>query len=129
MTTEEACLLAATYREAGNQSYVGQMSVIAVVFTRMKKQRMSACQVVMQKGQFSWYRGKHSLTPTERSVKLLPLVRMAIKDRREGKFVDYTNGATHFHTISSRPYWSHPKHTVKLATIGDHHFYKVRENT
>ena len=125
MTTEEACLTKTVWMESGNQSIKGQLSVVAVVFNRMKKQRMSACQVVMQKGAFSWYRGKHSLTPTERSVKLLPLVRMALKDKREGKFVDYTNGATHFHTRNSKPYWSHPKHTIKLVTIQDHSFYRV----
>lgn len=128
MTTEEVCLSIAVYKEAGNQPYVGQMSVIAVIFNRVKKQHMSICQVVMQKGAFSWYYGRYSLTPTEQSVTFIPIARRAIEDRKNGKFVDYTHGATHFHSRSVKPWWATPKHTIKLVTIGGHTFYKQKED-
>jgi len=45
----------AVYHESRNQPKHCQMLVASVVINRMKSRKMSALQVVSQKGQFTWY--------------------------------------------------------------------------
>lgn len=41
----------------------------------------------------------------------------------DGRLVDITNGANHYHTTGIKPYWADTR--KKTATIGNHVFYKL----
>jgi spore germination cell wall hydrolase CwlJ-like protein len=120
--TEEQCLARAISAEAGNQSIKGQLLVANVVINRTKHYKQTVCQVVSAKGQFSWYKGKHSLELDERSKSFLPMSRQILLDIKHGKFVNYAGkNIMWFHNHSVKPKW---RHSVKVAVVeGSHTFY------
>lgn len=124
--SEEQCLATTIYRESGNQSFRGQMLVAAVVVNRMKHHKMTACQVVMQKNQFSWYKGKQSLELNDQSKMYLGMSRQILLDVKHGKFVNYAgkHNIMWFHNHSVKPKW---RHSVKVAVVEQDHVFYYKE--
>jgi N-acetylmuramoyl-L-alanine amidase len=115
------CLMVNIYHEARGEPIKGQMAVASVVMNRVAHSRFpnSVCDVVYQRKQFSWTLDTHKLRMTPKfDYQIYRVALMALK----GHLIDYTGGATHFHTTAINPYWTSNK--VYLTTIGNHVFYK-----
>jgi len=124
--SDEQCLATTIWRESGNQSFRGQMLVAAVVVNRMKHHKMTACQVVRQRGQWSWFKGEHSLALTQQSKMYLGMARQILLDVKHGKFVNYAgkHNIMWFHSKQVSPRW---KKSVKMVVAeGNHYFYAKR---
>ena len=132
------CLALNVYHEAKNQSFIGQVAVAQVVMNRVKDKRYpnNVCDVVKQgltykwntsipiknKCQFSWYcDGKSDEVKDEKSYqKILDFARLIMHNGI--KFVDITDGATHYHADYVKPDWAKTK--TRTTEIGDHIFYR-----
>lgn len=116
------CLALNNYHEARGEPLLGQIAVSHVVLNRVRSKRYpkKVCEVIKQPHQFSWYWDKLSDTPQDSRAWRKSLLVSALV--YSGMVPDPTRGATHYHTINIKPYWSK---TLRLTTtIGYHHFYK-----
>lgn len=121
-----ACLSLNVYHEARGEPEVGQKAVALVTMNRFKQaEHKDMCKTVFEKDQFSWTqwgvrkgvltkRGKPSDKKAWEQAKKIAVWASVAKD--------FTRGATHFHELSVRPYWS--KKFILLAEYGRHKFYK-----
>ena len=123
------CLAEAIYFEARGEPIDGQIAVAEVVLNRTGDRNFpnSICGVTKQGAgsgrgcQFSYACDGNSdvmksALPRTRAEKLATLV-------LSGRTPEVTEGATHFHTRSIRPSWSH--RMTRTASIGHHHFYRA----
>jgi spore germination cell wall hydrolase CwlJ-like protein len=107
------CLSWVMHSEAGGQGLIAMRAVADVIQTRMWEYKLTTCQVVAQKNQFSAYKSnmllrvsKKDLQQAQKALTLKPVVK----------------GATHFHNESVHPIWANKMKIVKK--IGKHTFYK-----
>jgi len=128
------CLAQNIYFEARGESLAGQMAVGLVTMNRVRSEGMwpnTVCGVVRQGNlngahpslyncQFAWYCDGISEQITdedawERSVVVATRV-------MENRVRDFTDGATNFHTVSTRPDWS--RRMTETIRIDNHVFLK-----
>jgi spore germination cell wall hydrolase CwlJ-like protein len=115
VASERLCKAVALYEEARGESLHGQRAVLDVVHARMWKSGRSACEIIKQHKQFSFYTGQrlkyvgNSLTTYQLVATMPPVL---------------TN-ATHYHATRVRPAWA--KRMKRLAVIGKHVFYQQGE--
>lgn len=138
------CLQANIFFEARNQTNIGKIAVAQVTLNRVKSINYpnTVCEVVtagkrhngkMVKHMcaFSWYCDGLSDRPNLKNKieheKWSVAYNIAIS-MLSGE-ITLDNEATHYHTVSSNPYWSNHPSMRKLITIGDHIFYKENLNT
>ena len=125
------CLALNIYFETSARSLADSMAVTDVVLNRVESTRYpdNACDVVHQgykKGsrycQFSWYcDGKSDEVKDKESYKkILDFARLMMHN--DIKFVDITDGATHYHADYVSPSWAKTK--TRTTEIGDHIFYR-----
>lgn len=141
-TDQAYCLAENVYHEARNQPAAGQMAVMSVTMNRVKDPRFpnTICEVVREgphrpswKGtgemipvrhrcQFSWYcDGKSDEVKDKKSYKkILDFARLMMHN--DIRFVDITDGATHYHADYVSPSWAKTK--TRTTEIGDHIFYR-----
>lgn len=96
LTPEEKAVLAQiVYKEAGNQSDVGEQAVVEVVLNRMYSPNWpSSCiGVLSQKGQFSTWRGRNSARVTEREYRNIEAVLNGQTNILPYKTVYFSRGA------------------------------------
>lgn len=117
---EHKCLTEAVYYEARNDTEKGQEAVADVVLNRVehKAHPNSVCEVVYQKGQFSWSKNKPAVKEKEAWVKAEKLAERKLKRQYALVREDVTSGATHFQ--KSEKGW---KGTIKIGKIGKHHIF------
>jgi spore germination cell wall hydrolase CwlJ-like protein len=130
------------YHEARNQGTAGQIAVAQVTVNRMIDSRFpnTICGVVYQgphkpswkgtgemipvrhKCQFSWYcDGKSDdIYDNETFSRIYDLTSLMVDDTI--RFVDITDGATHYHADYVMPSWASTK--TKTVEIEDHIFYR-----
>lgn len=122
LEAEKTCIATAIYHEARGESLLGQIAVANVIVNRMKSQWFpsTACGVVYQRKQFSWTLFPSKLVPVAdfRNAHIMKIAELAML----GRLIDYTSGATHYHTTAVKPYWKHTK--TYTVTIGNHIFYR-----
>lgn len=132
MTTALLCLALTIYHEARGEPLSGQIAVAQVVMNRVHDPRYpdDVCSVVHQgpvnwKGnpvigecQFDWYCDGKSDTPRDRRA--LRRARVIATLVMNGTLDDRAKGATHFHSIKTRPDWD----MQRVARIGDHVLYR-----
>ncbi|MBK5414731.1 cell wall hydrolase [Pseudomonas sp. TH31] len=113
------CLALNIYHEARGEPKSGQIAVAMVTMNRAKWTQGDVCEVVYERGQFSWTHSKRAPTPQEpRAWKKAQAI---AKDVIDGDHHDITLGATHFHSHRVRPDWI--REFEKTVRIGDHIFY------
>ena len=136
------CLVMNMYHEARDQGTAGKLAVSAVVMNRVNDNRFpnSVCEVVLQgptrpswkdpsvsypiknRCQFSWYcDGKSDEIKDEKTYqKILDFAGLILHNNI--RFVDITDGATHYHADYVKPDWAKTK--TRTTEIGDHIFYR-----
>lgn len=106
------------YHEARSEPQIGQVAVALVTLNRASEKRKPIKEIVQEPYQFSWTFQKDSYLPDDPKAFLecLESVYIALKSE------DFTNGATHYHLDSIKPYWS--SKLIYLETYGSHKFYR-----
>lgn len=113
------CLALNIYHEARGEPHSGQLAVAMVTMNRAEWEPANVCAVVYQRGQFSWTHTKRDHAP--RNAQAWRKAQKTAKAVIEGKHVDRTRGATHFHARRVQPSWS--KSLERTVRIGNHIFY------
>lgn len=140
--TEQLCIADNVYWEARNQSVEGMIAVALVTRNRVEDDRYpnTYCEVIHQgptrrswlnadvlvpirdRCQFSWYcDGKSDIVPDYDGDVYDLALNIAFKIYWN-EFVDFTEGATHYHAWYVQPEWADTK-TITIG-IGDHIFYR-----
>jgi N-acetylmuramoyl-L-alanine amidase len=130
LTAAVLCLAQNIFFEARSESIQGQIMVAEVTLNRVSAENYpdTICEVVYQKKQFSWTHDgatdnpeKLSLTERRawRRVKHLAFALTLYPELLE------ETGATHFHSTSVRPRWSHRLRHIKQ--VGNHVFYAQKK--
>lgn len=124
---EVACLAQNMYYEARGEPQAGQVAVALVTINRVKDPEFpkSICDVVWERGQFSWTQGK-----TKGSVRVKNELYDDIHKLAEDilnrytldNFYDFTDGSIYFHSGKGNSF----KSKRWILTIGEHKFYKER---
>jgi spore germination cell wall hydrolase CwlJ-like protein len=119
------CLAQNAYYEARGESVKGMIAVTNVVMNRTEDDSFphTPCGVVHQKKhggcQFSWTCDHHVQIEDRNSYEISKIIAKMVY---LNKIEDLTNGATFYHAVYVKPYWSNI--FEKTAKIGDHIFYK-----
>ena len=130
------CLASNIYWESRNQSLGGKVAVGQVVINRVDNRRFpdTICSVVKQTKyypsggidlhdcQFSWYCDGKSDIPLEKEKSVYEQSFMLAVKLLENRPMDFTEGATHYHSDKVNPYWA--KSLEKVTRIDNHIFYK-----
>ena len=131
------CLAENIYFEARSQATAGWLGIAAVTINRVLLEKFpdSICGVVYQgptlegsnvplknKCQFSWY-----CNGVEEHIENLELFFQIIYFSKlmlgsQGAMFDVTDGATHYHNNSVRPYWA--RDMTRTVRINNHTFYR-----
>ena len=118
---DQECLAGAIYFESKSEPLAGQLAVGEVIANRAKSGRFAStyCGVVFQRGQFSFVRG-HAMPGIARSgnqwktaVAIAAIVDARLKNSAAPR-------ALFFHATRVSPAW----HATRVATIGNHIFYR-----
>ena len=119
MMTPLTCIAIAIYFEARGESIEGQQMVAATIINRMNHPQFpdTACGVVKQRKQFSFYSDGRSDKPTEPEA-YLTASRIASEALKEG-VVNETS--LYFHSTAVQPIWRHK--LKRIGKIGNHVFY------
>jgi N-acetylmuramoyl-L-alanine amidase len=117
--SEASCKYAAIYYEARGSSLKGQRAVLTILENRMRIRGMTACEVVEQKGQWSWYGKKPVKKMTGKMKEWLHRVESSRKVL--GNRVEY------FHNGSVKPKWARKMELVMI--VDGHRFYKLNKDS
>lgn len=106
------------YHEARSEPQIAQVAVALVTLNRASEKHLQVKEVIQQPHQFSWTNQKDSYLPDDPKAFLncLQSVYLALQTQ------DFTQGATHYHLDSIKPYWI-ADYTF-LDQYGSHKFYK-----
>lgn len=74
--SEEMCEVTTVFMEANTESLEGQRAVLSVLRNRMRIHHMTACKVIAQKGQWSWYRKGYNWSTNTNALQTYDLVRI-----------------------------------------------------
>jgi len=110
---DTVCMLKNIYHEARGEGVEGMQAVALVTLNRAKQQDKTVCEVVYQRKQFSWTnttKGRNK--PIKGNIDAAYNVASAAMS---DKLIDFTGGATHYHTKKVKPIWR--KSLDKIATI------------
>jgi spore germination cell wall hydrolase CwlJ-like protein len=115
------CLAHNVFFEARGETVLGQYAVAQVTLRRAGGDPRRVCREVYRSHQFSW-----TLEPRRNPRKVdqiayenaRRIARVVLTGRMP---MDFSRGATHYHAVTVRPYWS----TVMIRTtrVGRHLFY------
>lgn len=121
-TVELHCLALNIYHEARSEAIDGKFAVGQVTMNRVRSRRYpdSICEVVWQRGQFSWTHDGRSDRPynLEAWEEALWVARIIL----DFNPVDMVGRATHYHADYVHPSWATAHRQV--ARIGRHIFYE-----
>ena len=119
MLTTLTCIAIAIYFEARGESIEGQQMVAATIINRIQHPQFpdTACGVVKQRKQFSFYSDGKSDKPTEPEA-YLTAARIASEALKEGVV---SETSLYFHSIAVQPIWRHK--LKRIGKIGNHVFY------
>lgn len=115
------CLAMNIYFEARGEGIDAQRMVAEVVMERVSQEGYpkTICDVVWDKGQFSWTSDGLSDEPLDTRAWLQSQI-IANEVLLYGS--EFLTGATHYHSIDVQPYWA--KDMVVMGQYGKHIFYR-----
>lgn len=114
------------YHEARGEGAVGMQMVGEVTLNRVNRPEFpdTICDVIYQRSQFSWVRGKKNHHPDE--IESWELALEIAENLLQGEAHLYDNGATHFMAtklLKNPPRWA--RKFDRVATVGKHTFYEM----
>jgi spore germination cell wall hydrolase CwlJ-like protein len=121
------------YYEAGNQPTLGKIAVGVVTINRVRHQLFPGTieSVIKERKQFSWYNNKKKVVVPNQNDKAwkesIIIARYVLKLPKNHAIIDPLRNVTHYHATYVRPKWKNSM--IKVAQIGDHIFYRMREKT
>jgi len=120
-TRERDCLATAIYFESKSEPLAGQLAVGEVLDNRVKSGRFASsyCGVVLQRGQFSFVRGRTLPSVPRSSLQWKNAVAIATIVEG-GMMTSKAPRALFFHAKRVSPSWN----ATRVATIGNHVFYR-----
>lgn len=113
-----ACLALNIYHEARGETIDAQFAVAQVTLNRADRKQENVCGVVQAPKQFSWTIKPQPVTDLAAYRHSQAVARLSLA------LPDFTGGATHYHTITTTPYWT--PGMVVTGQWGNHIFYKVK---
>lgn len=120
ITTTLMCVAFTIYMESRGEPEAGRVGVGLVVLNRAEEKKKSACEIIAEPYQFSWYKGPFSLNSEITDLKgwelSLASARKAIAFHKHD-----TTKVKYFVENRIRPKWT--KNLIVVATIGGHTFY------
>lgn len=120
---EWCCMLKNIYHEARGEGVEGMKAVALVTLNRAKQQDKTVCEVVYQRKQFSWTNtAKGRNKPITGDINVAYNVASAAMN---DNLIDFTAGATHYHTKKVKPVWR--KALDKVVVINNHIFYRKNQ--
>jgi len=120
------CLATNMFYEARGEPDRGKLAVGLVTLNRVKKgYANTVCDVVRQPRQFSWYKpGKIKSSGNTLYMSVRTIAETLYDEYYVANtYIDFTDGATHFHHRGVNPGW---KRMVLTVQVGPHLFKKVR---
>jgi N-acetylmuramoyl-L-alanine amidase len=114
--SERLCKAYAVYMEARGESLRGQRAVLDVIHNRMWDRKLSACGVVKQRKQFSFYNVRKQMELARKDLTHFLVV--ATMPPVAGK-------STFYHERRVHPVWA--RAMKREAAIGSHIFYTTKE--
>lgn len=131
ISTALLCLAINIYHEARGEPVLGQYGVALVTMNRAQADE-KVCKEVFRKSQFSWTTG---VVKTKYGWKIpghmKPIdqfswnrAQTVARITLDGKIMDVTKGATHYHASYVNPYWKSAYQ--RGPKIGSHIFYRPR---
>jgi N-acetylmuramoyl-L-alanine amidase len=118
--TEFKCMLKNIYHEARGEGVEGMQAVALVTLNRAKQQDKTVCEVVYQRKQFSWTNtAKGRNKPITGNIDTVHAVASAAMN---DNIIDFTSGATHYHTKRVKPVWR--RALDEVVVINNHIFYR-----
>ncbi len=115
--TDKDCKAFILFKEANLEPMRAKKAVLDVVNTRMKVKKKSACQIMKEKHQFSFYRPKMKIVVDKEMLEVYDKVNRMQPVFKEAQF---------FHHVKVKPKWNYRK-LKYLGTVGSHRFYKLKE--
>ena len=125
ITTAAAyCLALNVYFEARGEQPDAQRMIAEVVMERVNTEGYpkTVCEVVWEKGQFSWTHDGKSDRPRDIDAWLTAQI-IAYETLLYG--CELCSGATYYHTRDTEPYWADDMQMVGM--YGNHIFYRERD--
>lgn len=117
------------YHEAGNQPTLGKIAVGIVTINRKNSPlyAKSIEGVVKQRKQFSWYNKNKIVSPKQNAAweESVAIANYLLTSAEDPVIMKSLRNATHFHATYVRPQWKNSM--IKVAQIGDHIFYRMKE--
>ena len=115
--SESECLAYTLYKEANTEILRAKRAVYDVLLNRMRIRDKTACEIVKEKGQFSWYKRGMKLKVTEDMLTEL--------DNVSSMKPVLPRNAQYFHNKSVKPEWA--RKLKRVTVIGGHTFYSEKE--
>lgn len=116
-------LAEAAYYEARGESDIGIVSVLHTILNRVAhKAWPDSVQGVVYKPKHFSYTHDGSMKQGMKDKKQVERIRVLAYDVLHGLIESPLGGVTHYHTVTSNPYWVHDVEYV--AHVGSHIFYK-----
>lgn len=110
------------YHEGRSEDQFDQIAIAHVTINRSRESGRTIKQVVLRNKQFSWtFQKNHNEYWPDDPKAFIECLDSALIALRG---FDFTNGATHYHEKSVRPYWA--KDMKRIGQFGAHKFYKTR---
>lgn len=116
---QHICLAETIYYEARGDSLIGREAVADVVLNRVNHKVFpnSICEVVYQKGQFSWTKNKYAIRELQAWEEAKSIAWRKLQDELNGRRKDVSQSATFFST------GYYHKNTIKIGKIGNYHIF------
>lgn len=126
LSADERIVALTILGEARGEGKTGMYAVACVIQKRAVERKLSPAKVCLQRKQFSIWNGKK-----EKDLWDLWKAKETAYARKLARYLcsenivldDITNGANHYCTLKTNPYWAKDKKPVKI--IGNHKFYKL----
>lgn len=109
--SNDECLASAIYYEANTEAARGRRAVYDVIQHRMTSANKTACQIVKEKGQFSWW-------PKKPIKKMTPHMRNLLTSVKKTPKMLVSN-EKYFFQKHLKPKWARK---MECTTIGQHKF-------
>jgi N-acetylmuramoyl-L-alanine amidase len=121
----KTCLALNAYYEARGETFSGQVAVGQVALRRAGLAARHVCAEIYRPGQFSWTaeRPQGSVLPAGEAWQwALAAAETSLAWAERGVGPDYSRGATFYHAVHVKPYWTRGLELV--AVVGEHKFYR-----